>query len=159
MNKKNLFIDLAALAAFLVAREPRLTGNTIHEWLSLALAGTLIVHLLLHWKWVKSVGLNYFQKWMHISRLKFAVDGLLLGAMTAVMTSGMMISHSIVRTLGIQLAHNSQWKMIHSTSATASLILVGLHIALNWKWVWNKAKKIAISPVWSKRMAVTSSAK
>jgi hypothetical protein len=159
MNRKNLLIDLAALAAFLVAGQPRLTGNMIHEWLSLALAGTLIVHLLLHWKWVTNVGLNYFKKLFHISRLKFVVDMLLFGSMTAVMTSGIMISHSVVRTLGIELAHNPQWKMIHSMSARAALIMVGLHLLLNWKWVWNMLKTQIVFPVLGKRAAVTTSAK
>lgn len=95
MNKTNLWIDTGIFAAFLVAMEPRFSGVAVHEWLSLALAGTIIVHLLLHWKWISSVLLRFFKKLWHSSRLKFVIDTLLFTAFVGVMASGIVISRSV----------------------------------------------------------------
>jgi hypothetical protein len=46
--KTNLTLDIAIFGAFLTASNPALTGLPIHEWLSAALAATLLVHLLFH---------------------------------------------------------------------------------------------------------------
>jgi cytochrome b len=58
-NKTNLLLDVGVFAALLIVMEPDLTGIAIHEWLSLAVAGTIIVHLLLHWKWITTVAVRY----------------------------------------------------------------------------------------------------
>ena len=39
------------------------------------------------------------------------------------------------------------WRMLHSTSANGTLILVGLHFALNWSWVINMVKRHIVSPL------------
>jgi hypothetical protein len=149
MNKTNLFIDLSILPAFLVISEPRITGFTIHEWLGVAFTAAIVVHILLHWKWIVEVGARYFKKVFQISRLKFVVDLLLFAAMTAVIMSGILISKSFLSALGIQLSVDHSWKMIHSLSANAALWMVGLHFALNWKWVVSMTKKYILSPVFS----------
>jgi hypothetical protein len=146
-TKTNLLLDLGILGAFLVALEPKLTGVAIHEWLSLAFAGTLIVHLLLHWKWVVSITKQFFKKLLHVSRLQLVLDTLLFVAFTTVMTSGLMISKTILPTLGIQLDHNQTFRSLHSLSADATLLLVGLHFALNWNWVVNAVKRHIVAPV------------
>ncbi len=91
MNKTNLAIDFGIFAAFLIAMEPNLTGVSIHEWLSVALAATIIVHLLMHWKWIISVGKTFFVKLFHSSRLKFFVDVLLFLDFNLLMLSGLLI--------------------------------------------------------------------
>jgi hypothetical protein len=146
MNKKNLMIDAGILAAFLIGMEPRFTGIAIHEWLSLALAGTVVVHLLLHWNWITGVASAFFRKLWHASRLKFAVDALLFAAFTAIMMSGLMISKSVLPTLGIQLQSAQAWRTIHSAAADVGLRLVGLHFALNWKWVVTMVGRYIIAP-------------
>ena len=61
MNKTNLLLDTGIFAAFLVAMEPHFSDVSIPEWLSVALAATVVVHLLLHWEWIISVGKRFFQ--------------------------------------------------------------------------------------------------
>ena len=48
MDRRNLALDVAALAVFLVVANPALTGIGIHEWLGLGMFLVFFVHALLH---------------------------------------------------------------------------------------------------------------
>jgi hypothetical protein len=146
-TKTNLSLDTAIFAGFLAVTNPHLTGNTIHEWLSLSFAGAIIVHLLLHWDWLIKVGGGFFRKLFHQSRLNLVVDVLFFTAMTGAMFSGLMISKSILSTLGIQLDVSRSWKSIHSLTSEASIILLGIHFALHWKWVLTNIDRYVLNPI------------
>jgi hypothetical protein len=142
MNKTNFFIDMGIFAAFLIADQPRLTGVALHEWISVAFAATIMIHLLLHWKWIMTVGLHFFQKLFHTSRMKFVVDSLLFVAFIVLMMTGLMISRSFLVFFGIQPVQNQAWRMLHASSASMMLILTGLHFALSWNWVVGMVKRL-----------------
>jgi len=147
MHKTNLLLDTLIFLAFLIIMEPLLTGIPLHEWLALALAATIVVHLLLHWQWIISVGKTFFRKVFHRSRLKFIVDGLLFTAFTIAMMTGLLISRSVLPALGIAANRNIVWRQLHDLSANLTLVLVGLHFALNWDWVKEMTKRYVISPI------------
>ncbi len=135
MNKTNLVIDTGILAAFLVAMEPGLTGLPIHEWFAIAFGGTIIVHLLLHWRWIIQVGQGFLIKFFHGSRLKFVVDAMLFLSFIMAMMSGLMISRSVLPFLPLLVGRNFVWTRLHAVSASAMLLLVCLHFALSWDWI------------------------
>jgi len=145
--RTNLWVDAAVFIGFLVAFEPGLTGIAIHEWLSVALAATLIVHLALHWDWVIKVAIQFLRKLFHTSRLNFVVDVLLFAAFVLVMLSGILISRSVLAALGIQVAASPTWRFLHSWSADASLVLTGLHFALHWKWIVGAVTRYVVKPL------------
>ncbi len=146
--KTNLALDLTIFIAFLVVANPSLTGNTIHEWLAVAFAAAIVTHLLLHWKWLVAVSAQFFRKFFHQSRLNLVVDLLFFIAMTGSIFSGLLISKDVLGTLGIQLNGISRnWKMIHSQTSDLSLILLGVHTALHWKWVVVTIKRYLVTPV------------
>lgn len=146
-TKNNLILDITIFAAFLVIVSPKLTGSTIHEWLSLALAAAIVVHLLFHWKWIVSVSKKFFKKFFHQSRLNYLVDLLLFIMMTASMFSGLMISKSILDTLGIHLDVGRSWKTLHNLTSDLSVILLGLHFALHFKWLLSTLKRYFVTPI------------
>jgi hypothetical protein len=160
MNKTNLLLDFGILAGFLLAIEPFLTGIALHEWLSIGFAALIVIHLLLHWKWITGVGVAFFKKLFHSSRLKFVVDTLLFISFITIMLSGLMISKVALPALGINLGEGGAWRQLHSLSANTTLALVGLHFALSWNWVVNMTWRYLLLPVVnlfkSRRVAVSS---
>jgi hypothetical protein len=146
-NKRNLIVDIAIFLGFLTVSQPGMTGLAIHEWLGISFLGAGLVHILLHWNWIKAMTVQFFKKLWHSSRLNYVLNLGLLVALTTVMFSGLMISKNVLPTLGLSGLGNPGWKMIHSTSADAILILIGLHVALHWKWIVNSVKRYMISPV------------
>jgi hypothetical protein len=75
------------------------------------------------------------------------VDALFFIAMTTSFFSGLLISKSVMSVLGIQLNTDHGWESIHRLASDASLILLGLHFALHFKWVTSNLKRYLVPPV------------
>ncbi|MCX8023754.1 MAG: DUF4405 domain-containing protein [Thermanaerothrix sp.] len=147
MHKTNLWLDFTLLAVFLVVMSPTLTGVPWHEWLAIGLSAVVIIHLLLHWEWITRVGVTFFKKILHHSRLKFVVDAMLYMAFILTMLSGFLISRSVLPTLGLHGSRNFIWRSLHNLTANLTLFLVGLHFALNWEWVMGMVKRYIFKPI------------
>lgn len=151
-TKINFVIDLSIFIAFLLAMDPRLTGLAIHEWLSIAFGTAVFVHLLLHWKWIVATTRRAFGKIAAQARINYILNTLLFIAMTILIFTGLMISEVALPGLAIQLQPNAAWRFLHSFSADAVLIIVGLHVALHWKWIVNAFRRYIVRPVLPTRM-------
>jgi Domain of unknown function (DUF4405) len=146
-TKTNLILDLTMLGAFLAVSNPHLTGITVHEWLAVSLAGAVMTHLLFHWDWIMKIGKEFFKKLWHQSRLNFVVNTLFFIAMTGTLFSGLMISQSVLSTLGIQLVVSGAWKSIHFLMSDVSVIMLGVHFALHLKWVGTNINRYIFNPI------------
>lgn len=144
--KTNFWLDTIIFAGFLAALQPRLTGIAIHEWLSFAAAGTLVLHVALHWDWAVQITRKFFHNLFHTSRLNYVVDALLFMAFTVVITSGLVISRVVLPSFGLQMLQSRSWLEIHNTSANLVLLLVALHFALHWSWVKNTFDRLIVAP-------------
>jgi len=151
--KTNFVIDLLVFLGFLLALEPRLTGTTIHEWFSLALAGTLVIHLLIHWNWVITISKRFFNNPLHVTRLNYVLAALIFLGFIVTITTGLMISESVMPMLGLARAEGFAARQIHELASNLTLLLVAIHFALHWDWVKNTVRRIFISPF--KRRAVS----
>jgi hypothetical protein len=147
MTKTNLLVDIGVFVGFLLTSSPNFTGNLIHEWLGVALAVTLIVHILLHWNWIAAVGFRFFKNLWQVSRLQFVLNILIFVAFITVIASGLIISRNVMSALGIQVAAGRSWRLIHSTASNAAVILIGFHMALNWNWIARMIKKYLFQPI------------
>ena len=145
--KTNLVLDLTIFAAFLVVSNPRLTGNSIHEWLGISFAAAIITHLLFHWQWLVKITTEFFKKLFHESRLNYVVDALFFIAMTGVTFSGILISRDVLQIFGLQVNASQSWRMIHSLTANLTLLTLGIHVALHWKWITANISRYILTPV------------
>lgn len=128
-------IDLTFFVGFLLLMQPAFTGLSLHEWFSVALVAVMALHLLIQWDWIVQVTLRFFHKFWHKSRLQYVLDILLLVSMGAAFVSGFAISRHVLPFLGLHVEEDFFWRFLHSTSADLTLIIVAVHVALNWKWV------------------------
>ena len=146
-TKSNLILDLSMFSIFLVVTNPHLTGRTVHEWLALSLAGTVLTHILVHWKWVVNVAKDFFKKLWHQSRLNFVVNTLFFATMLGSLISGLMISESVMPALGIQLTVDRSMRMVHSMFSNASMAVLAVHLVLHWKWITNSIGRYIMNPI------------
>ena len=144
---KNFWLDIVLFIAFIVAWNVHFTGLAIHEWLGILFGGLLVYHLLLHWNWIVGVGKRVVGKLPAMERLKYVVDILLFVNMVVVVATGIWISEVAMGQLGVSFETNMLWRQLHALSADWILWLVALHLALNWRWVTNTAKRYLWQPV------------
>ncbi len=156
-TKVNLIVDSLIFAGFLLAGTPHFTGQTIHEWLGLACAATLIVHLLLHWQWLVAVTQRFFSKAPRQARINYILNVLFFIDVTLIIFTGLMISKVVLPTLGLSLGSGGDWKGLHDLAANLALVLIGLHVALHWQWIVKAIKRYVVEPLLSGRPASPSS--
>lgn len=146
-TKTDLLVDVAIFIAFLAALDPRLTGIAVHEWLSIAATAAVVVHLLLHWKWIVGVTGRLFGRLPGASRLNYAVNALFFVVLVVVVMSGLIISESALPLFGVQTVHhNIFWRQLHVLSSEALVFVLGLHVALHWRWIARTVDRYALRP-------------
>jgi len=138
-TKTNLLIDITIFIAFLVAGEPAITGLPIHEWF----------HLVLHWDWIVSITITFVKRLFHETRFNYLVDFLVFLSFITVMLSGLLISRTVFSAFGIQVQVTRAWREIHSLSANLTLLLIGLHFAMHWKWIVSSFQRYILAPLGS----------
>jgi hypothetical protein len=148
---RNLIVDAAIFAGFLLATDPHATGQTIHEWLGLAFGVGIVTHLLLHWKWIVNVVWRFFTRLPGQVRINSILNSLLFVAMTLIIFSGIMISKVVLSTFGLSGSHDAIWRWLHTSATNATLIIVGLHVALHWKWIISTVKRDVWQPSFGRR--------
>ena len=139
--KAKLLIDITIFMTFLVSMRPELTGISVHEWLTTAMIGGFVTHLLAQWDWLVNVARRLLARWDR-SRLNFTLDVSLWLAMTTVFVSGYAISRSVLPFLGIPIEHDFVWRRIHDASANFTLVIVAIHVALHWRWILNAFQRL-----------------
>lgn len=132
--RTNLLIDIAAFIAFLIATAPRFSGIAIHEWLSVAFAVAIIVHMLLHWQWIIALSKTMLRKARMQVRLGYILNLALFIDVTLLTFTGLMISQVALPLFGIRPAPSSLWRGLHSLTSNLGVLMVGLHLALHWQW-------------------------
>lgn len=144
---RNFIIDFVIFIAFLLAAEPHITGDTIHEWLGLGFFVTAMAHLLLHWGWVTNSVKKFFMKMPALTRINSIVDFSIFVAFTVITFTGIMMSKSVLPTLGISASRGGVWKQIHSLASDVTVFLVATHFALHWSWITGVLRRYVGAPL------------
>jgi hypothetical protein len=156
-TQMKLVIDIIIFIVFLIAMDPHSSGIAVHEWLTTAALGALVVHLLLSWDWIVQITRRFMGKTNTQARINYILNWLLFMDGTVIMLSGFMISESLLPFLGITLPQNFAWRSLHDLSANLFLLLLGLHTALHWNWIVESFKRYVFQPIG--RIFSTSSGK
>jgi len=140
--RARLWLDLALFGALFVAYNPAWTGVAVHEWLCVVTIVPLLFHVIVNWDQTLQI-LRRFAELLKVTpRVNLVVDAALFVAAVTVMLSGLLISQSVARTIGITIAPDALWASTHSWSADASILLLLVHFALHWRWIVTVARKL-----------------
>ena len=133
----------------------RETWEWLHTWIGVAMVVIALVHLIFHWKWVKSM----FKRVTSGKAAQLnprARYNLWLNAVTA-------LSFIICALSGIYflfaggyeggrnpdpmfLFSRTAWDMVHTWSGVVFIIAAILHFGMHWRWVVNVTKKVLQVP-------------
>ena len=144
-------VDLALFVLFLLVMNVPLTGLAIHEWLGIVIAVGMTVHLVQHGDWIASMSQRLMAATAFQNRVNYLVMiGLFVG-FSSITVSGLLISESALPWIGYAPGGGEFWLWLHLSSVGWVVALVAIHIAMNWRWTVNTAKRLVISPMRSRR--------
>lgn len=130
-------LDVVLLVSFLVATAPRMSGIPVHEWLSILLAVVVVWHLLRHWQWIVQLGKSFVGTLTMPARLNYLLNVLFFITFVLLMYSGIAISESAMPSIGMRYFDNRAWRIYHHLFSNITLIIMAVHVALNWQWIVN----------------------
>ena len=135
MDRRNLVLDVVALAVYLVAANPALTGIGVHEWVGLGVFAAFFAHVLAHAGWAHDAVRVTLRapSWGRTGNL--ALDALALVAFVVCVVSGLLVSGDVLRAFGWYAEGYYFWDPLHAVSAKVLLALVVVHVALHAKWI------------------------
>jgi len=139
--KLNLFLDIGLALAFVVELQEHFTGLRNHELIGVTLGIAMLVHLVLHWKWVWNITKTFFRNLFHNSRLSYLLNAALLVDLAVITVTGILISRTLGLNLGVAQSAEMTFKSLHVLASNFSLLLVGTHVAIHWKWILSNSKK------------------
>jgi hypothetical protein len=143
--RARLWLDLALFGALFLAYNPAWTGLAVHEWLCVITVVPLLFHVIVNWDQTLQVLRRFAELVKATPKVNLAVDAALFVAAVTVMLSGLLISQSVARTLGITIVPDALWVSTHAWSADATILLLLVHFALHWRWIVSVAGKLGRS--------------
>ncbi len=135
MDRRNLAIDIAALAVYLVAANPAVTGIGIHEWLGLGMLVIFFVHAAMHVDWVIEAVRGSFVRLSWARTGNAVLDLVIVAVVMVVMVSGVMVSGAVLPALGLYADGYYFWDPLHAIAAKALLALLLVHVVAHWRWL------------------------
>ena len=140
MDRKRLFaVDAVALAVYLAAATPALTGVAVHEWLGIGVFVVFFVHAVQHAGWIADTVRAAVRAPARVANL--ALDALILAAFMVVTVSGLLISGAVLPAFGLYADGYYFWDPLHAIAAKALLALLLVHVVVHWKWIYSFFKK------------------
>ncbi|MEZ4357382.1 MAG: DUF4405 domain-containing protein [Eubacteriales bacterium] len=129
-----IFLDIILLSTFILLMESKAISMAFHEIAGIVIGILFLVHKLLNLKWIKSVTKNLFGKKIGFkTRFQYILDVLLLLGVYTIIITGILMSQVLFPNTG----GTSSFKGIHTAVSYICIILIGLHVGLNWKCVMN----------------------
>ncbi len=117
----------------------RHTWDEVHTWSGVAMIVVAVVHLAIHWRWVKMMAKRV------VNAIRTNGAGLSKGARVnvainlVVAVSFVLVSVSGIYFLLWPAGSSSEivWDMIHTWSGVAMIAAAAVHLAIHWRWVKN----------------------
>lgn len=142
-----LILDSLLFVGTLVLQVVRLTGLTLHEWIGIAIALPLLLHLVLQWQWITATWRRAMAEKRRRAQFNFLLNTLLFVFMTLAIFSGVLASEVVTPNLALAAGRTGVWSDVHSFATNTLVGLVGLHVALNWRWIVNAIRLHAVRPL------------
>lgn len=144
MNRIKFSLDCLLLVAFVLLMDPRsFYGLPFHEWAGIIIGVFFIAHIILSWRFVKTVTLRFFGSIRGRTQLNYVLNVLLLVCMTLTIVSGLPIARSIdFSWMGFSRSSMMFWRTLHTSASMIVLLAIGVHLGLHWNWVMARVRPV-----------------
>src|ERR1041385_8044309 len=155
------WLDVALLLLLALLEEPVTTGLAGHEWVSIAFAALLALHLLVNWRLI-TAALGRYRTASRRGEFNGWRNWTLYVRVVLTRFSRLMVSRFVVPALGLSASTLQLWHPLHTVIASVTLAVVGLHLALNWDWIlgalrqWRLRRRLASHRTLLERLGLDS---
>ena len=139
-----VWIDLVFFIGMVLVLAPQATGIPVHEWASFLIIIPFFLHLIMDWKWIVSVTKRLFKRTKGEIRFNYVLDWLLFFLFVMATFTGVVISEAALPALGINMTIDPFWSSMHDLSANLLMVVIGIHLAMHWKWIVTNLKKYVL---------------
>ena len=140
-NRLSLWLDTFLLLAACTLMITVFTGIPIHEWLGIAVIPALLFHVLLQWPWIATRTRRLAEPGKWRTRVNYGINFSLFLSMLATIQSGLVISRVAMPSVVSGWMGDRRWGQVHGWASSVLLLMVGLHVALNWDWIFGVVRK------------------
>lgn len=135
-------LDSVLLVAYIALQEPGgATGFVLHEWIGLAFIPLFVLHLVLSWRWIVATWRRLRKPSTLRARVNFFLNLSLFTMMAIVIVSGLVVSEHALPAAGVRTAPTERWEQLHNFTSSLIAPIMGLHLALNWSWIAQTARR------------------
>ena len=142
-------LDVFLFVGLILLLSPFSTGLSGHEFIGAIFFLFLILHLLFSWSWIKGSTRRFLVQSGWRERFNYILNLTLFVFVVLEIVSGLIVSQILVPSIGIKTISDDAWRGLHQQSSVAIVILISLHISLNWQRMVSYFRK-RISPPNSK---------
>lgn len=139
--RRILLIDVVSFVVYTAVALPAFTGIPLHEWLSMVLLLSMLIHGALHFDWAVAT-LRQLGQGIVLARVgKIALDAALLVVLMMVVVSGLGISGTVLQTFGLYAEGYYVWAPLHAVAAKVLFALLLVHVTVHARSLYNLLKR------------------
>lgn len=127
MKKLKIIIDILLLVVTSLLVNIQLSGRLTHEILGITILFLILIHIALHWKWIKQIT-KHFKEVNTKTKLMYIVDIFLMIIYFAAIILGISISSELLK---LKTASNFILIITHIILGRLSIIVMIVHIGLH----------------------------
>lgn len=136
-----VWVNLVFFIVMVIVLAPQATGIPVHEWASFVVIIPFFVHLTMDWKWIVNITTRIFKSIPGETRFNYILNWLLFLLFVIATFTGVLISEAVLPLLGIHMVIDPFWSELHAASSNLMTIVLGVHLAMHWKWIVTNVKK------------------
>jgi len=140
-------LDVFLFWCLIFLLSPFSTGLSVHELLGVISFPFIILHLLFSWIWIKRSSRRFLIQSRWRERVNYILNLSLFVFIVLEIVSGLIISQVFVPSIGIKTINDGAWRALHNQLSVGIVILISLHISLNWQRMVSYFRKKISSPV------------
>lgn len=133
--KKYLIVDAAALVVYAMVANPVFTGIPVHEWIGIGLFVLFVAHTAQHYDWIVETLRSRSSRHSWQRRANLIVDALIVIAFMVCAVSGLLVSGTVLASIGMYADGYYFWNPLHAASAKVLFALLMVHIVLHARMV------------------------
>ena len=133
---KKYFLDATLLTAFLLVMSFHFLPRILHEVLGVVMFAAVIFHFVLNRRWF----FNFYRGKLSARKIISAlINFSMLATFAVIFASGVCMSNYIFSDfVSLELRRNFTLHQLHVSLPYILMILIGLHIGLHWRELWNR---------------------